>query len=100
MKDSATMTNTAAALQVAKVEGVSASDFRTNMVDNWQKLNAKAGGNIYGKIFIPYGKEGELGEDIMTSIIHHKNQFLKNSKHRIIHNLNGIDEIISACTMR
>jgi hypothetical protein len=34
------------------------------------------------------------GDDIMTSIIHQQTQFLKNSKQRIIHNLNGIDEII------
>jgi hypothetical protein len=47
-----------------------------------------------GKKFIPFGKEGGLGDDIMTAIISKQNRFLKNSKQHIIHNLNDIDEIV------
>jgi hypothetical protein len=41
-----------------------------------------------------FGKEGDLGDDIMTAIISKQNRFLKNSNQRIIHNLNDIDDIV------
>jgi hypothetical protein len=44
--------------------------------------------------FIPFGKEGDLGGDIMTAIMPKQNRFLKKSKQRIIHNLNDIGEIV------
>jgi hypothetical protein len=87
-------TTTGVTLQVAKVEGISATEFCANMAKKWQKLTARTGGNLYDKTFIPFGKEGELGDGIMPLIIHQQNQFLKNSKQRIIHNLNDINKII------
>jgi hypothetical protein len=64
------------------------------MAEKWQQLDAKTGGSLFGKKFIPFGKEGDLGDDIMAAIISKQNRFLKNSKQRIIHNLNDIDEIV------
>jgi hypothetical protein len=80
-------------LRVAKTEGITATESRADMAEKWQQLDAKTGGSLFGKKFIPFGKEGDLGDDIMMAIILKQNCFLKNSKQRIIHNLNDIDEI-------
>jgi hypothetical protein len=53
-------------LQVVKVKGISATEFCANMAKKWQKLTAKTGGNLYNKTFVPFRKEGELGDGIMT----------------------------------
>jgi hypothetical protein len=87
------MSTTGVTLQVAKTEGITATEFRA-MAEKWQQLAAKTGGSLFGKKFIPFGKEGDLGDDIMTAIISKQNRFLKNFKQRIIHNLDDIDEIV------
>jgi hypothetical protein len=88
------MSTTGVTLQVAKTEGITSTEFRANMAKKWQQLDAKLGGSLFGKKFNPFGKEGNLGDDITTAIISKQNRFLKNSKQRIIHNLNDIDEIV------
>jgi hypothetical protein len=52
------------------------------------------GGTLYGKTFFPFGKEGDMGDAIMTNIIQQQNKFLAETKQRIVHNLNDVDEII------
>jgi hypothetical protein len=94
VKDGKAMPTTGVTLQVSKTEGITATEFRANMAEKWQQLDAKTGGSLFGKKFIPFGKEGDPGDDIMTAIISKQNRFLKNSKQRIIHNLNDIDEIV------
>jgi hypothetical protein len=91
MKDGNVMSTTGVTLKVAKIEGIIATEFRTNMAKKWQQLDAKSGGSIFGKNITPFGKEVDLGDDIMK-----QNRFLKNSKQRIIHNLNEIDEIVES----
>jgi hypothetical protein len=81
-------------LQVAKTEGITVTEFRAKMAEKWQQLDAKTGGYLFGKKFTAFGKVGDLGDDNMTAIISKQNIFLKNSKQRIIHNLNDIDEIM------
>jgi hypothetical protein len=88
------MSTTGVTLQVSKTEGITETEFRANMAEKWQQLDAKTGGYLFGKKFIPFGKEGDLGDDIMMAIISKQNRFLKKSKQRIIHNLNDIDEIV------
>jgi hypothetical protein len=88
------MSNTGVTIQVVITEGITATQFRANMAEKWQQLDANTGGSIFGKKFIPFGKEGDLGDDIMTAIILKQNRFLKKSKQHIIHNLNDIDEIV------
>jgi hypothetical protein len=39
------------------------------MAEKWQKINAKNGGTLFGKTFIPFGKEGDMGDAIMTNVI-------------------------------
>jgi hypothetical protein len=94
VKDGNFMSTTGVTLQVAKTEGITTAEFRANMDENWQQLDAKTGESLFGKKFIPFGKEGDLGDDIMMAIISKQTRFLKNSKQRIIHNLNDIDEIM------
>jgi hypothetical protein len=88
------MSTTGVTLQVAKTEGITSTEFRANMAKKWQQLDAKTGGYLFGNKFIPFGKEGNLGDDIMMAIISKQNRFLKNSKQRIINNLNDLDEIV------
>jgi hypothetical protein len=94
VKDGEVMSTTGVTLQVAKTEGIKATEFRANMAKKWQQLDAETGGSLFGKKFIPFGKEGDLGDGIMMAIISKKNRFLKNSKQCIIHNLNDIDKIV------
>jgi hypothetical protein len=49
---------------------------------------------LFGNNFTPFGKDRGLGDEIITAIISKQNCFRKNSKQRIIHKLNGIDEIV------
>jgi hypothetical protein len=49
---------------------------------------------MYQNTFIPFGKEGGMGDAIMTNVIQQQNQFLVETKQRIVHNLSHLDEII------
>jgi hypothetical protein len=61
------------------------------MVEKWQRMTAKNGGTLFGKTFIPIGKEGHIGYEVMTNIIQQHNNFLRSTKQRIVQNLNDID---------
>jgi hypothetical protein len=43
-------------LQVTKTPCITATDFRAEMAEKWQKLTAKNGGTLFCKTFIPFGK--------------------------------------------
>jgi hypothetical protein len=64
------------------------------MAEKCKRINAKNGGTLYGKIFIPFGKEGDMGDAIMANVKQQQNRFLAETKQRIVHNLNDVDEII------
>jgi hypothetical protein len=55
------------------------------------KNDSKNGGTLFGKTFIPFGKEGDIGDDFMTNIIQQQNNVLRSTKQRIIQNMNDID---------
>jgi hypothetical protein len=76
---------------VTKTPGITAADFHAEMAENWQKLTVKNGGTLCGKAFIPFGKEGDIGDEVMTNIIQQQNNFLRSTKQRIVQNLNDID---------
>jgi hypothetical protein len=59
-----------------------------------QGLTAKTGGTLWGKTFIPFGREGGMGDGVMTSVFQHKNKYLQEATQRIVQNLADIDEII------
>jgi hypothetical protein len=77
--------------QVTKTPGTTAADFRAEMTEKWQKLTAKNGGTLFGKTFIPFGKEGDIGDEVMTNIIQQQKKILRSTKQLIIQNLNDID---------
>jgi hypothetical protein len=58
-KDGVNMTTNSIALQVARTTGITASDFRADVAERWQWLKVKTGGKLFGKTFIPFGKEGD-----------------------------------------
>jgi hypothetical protein len=64
------------------------------MAEKWQRINAKNGGTLCGKTFIPFGKGGDMGDAIMTNVIQQQKKILAETKQRIVHNLNDVDEII------
>jgi hypothetical protein len=90
-KDGAKMSTNGITLQVTNTPGIKAADFRAEMAEKWQKLTAKNGGTLFGKTFIPFGKEGDIGDEVMTNIIQQQNKFLRSTKQRIVQNLNDID---------
>jgi hypothetical protein len=55
------------------------------------KTDSKNGGTLFGKTFIPFGKEGGIGDEVMTNIIQQKNVSLRSTKKCIVQNLNDID---------
>jgi hypothetical protein len=81
-------------MQIAKSPNLVATDLRASMAEKWKKINAKNGCTMYGKKRIPFGKEGDIGDAIMTNIIQQKNKFLAETRQWIVHNLSDVDEII------
>jgi hypothetical protein len=90
-KDGAKVSTNGLTLRVTKTPGITAADFRAKMAEKWQKLTAKNGGTLFSKNFIPFGKEGDIGDEVMTNIIQQQNNFLRSTKQRIVQNLNDID---------
>jgi regulator of replication initiation timing len=68
------------------------------MAEMWQRMTAKTGGNVFGKTSISFGKEGDIGDEVMTSMIQQQNNFLSSTKQRIVQNLNDIDCPINIVT--
>jgi hypothetical protein len=85
------MTTNGITLQVTKTLGIAASDFQADMAEKWQRMTVKNGGNLFGKTFIPFGKEGDTGDEAMTNIIQQQNLFLHSTKQHIVQNLKHID---------
>jgi hypothetical protein len=61
------------------------------MAEKWQQMTAKYGGTLFGKTFILFGKEGDIGDEVVTNIIQKQNNFLRSTKQLIVQNLNDID---------
>jgi hypothetical protein len=61
------------------------------VAEKWQRMTGKTEGTLFGKTFIPSGKEGDIGDDFMTNIIQQQNNFLRSTKQCIVQNLNDID---------
>jgi hypothetical protein len=71
-KDGAKMSTNGITLQVTNTPNtpsITATDFSAEMAEKWQKLTAKNGGTLFGKTFIPFEKEGDIGDEVMTNII-------------------------------
>jgi hypothetical protein len=90
-KDGSKMTTNGITLQVTKPPGITVADFRADMAEKWQRMAAKTAGTLFGNFFFPFGKEGEIGDDVMTNIIQQPNNFLHSTNQHIVQNLNDID---------
>jgi hypothetical protein len=53
-KDGEKVTTSGIALKVAKTPGSTATDFRADMAEKWQRLTVKTGGTLFGKTFISF----------------------------------------------
>jgi hypothetical protein len=85
------MTTHGITLQVTKTMGITAADFCSDMVEKWQRMTLKDRGKLFRKTFIPFGKEGDIGDEAMATIIQQQNLFLRSTKQRIVQNLKYID---------
>jgi hypothetical protein len=56
-KDGAKMTTHGITLQVTKTLGVTVADFRADMAKKWQRMTAKTGGTLFGKLSFPLAKK-------------------------------------------
>jgi hypothetical protein len=72
-KDRAKMATNGIILQVTTTLGITVADLRAGMEENWQQMTAKTGGTLFGKTFTPFGKEGDIGDEVMTNIIQQQN---------------------------
>jgi hypothetical protein len=97
-KDGANMTTNEITLQVTKTPSITVADFWADMAEKWQRMTAKTGGTLFGKTFILFGKEGDIGDEIMTNIIQQQNNLLRSTKQHIVKNLNDIDCTIDIVT--
>jgi hypothetical protein len=92
--DGMMLTTNGIAIQVAKIANTSSSYFRAAMAEKWQGLTAKTGGTLWGKTFIPFGHEGDMGDAVMTALLQEQNKYLQEDTQHIVQNLSNIDEII------
>jgi hypothetical protein len=94
VSDGIKLTTMGVTMQIANSPSAAAAYFRASMAEKRQRINAKNGGTLNGKKIIPFGKEGDTGDAIMTNVIQQQTIFLAETKQRIVHNLNDVDEII------
>jgi hypothetical protein len=99
-KDGGKMTTNGITLQVTETPGITVADFRADMAEKWQRMTAKTGGTLFGKFVILFGREGDIGDEVMTNIIQQQNNFLRSTKQCIVQNLNYIDCPIDIVTNR
>jgi hypothetical protein len=85
VSDGVRFTTTGLTMQIVKSPNRVAADFRASVTEEWQHINAKNGGTLYGTPFITFGKERDMGDVIMKDIIQQQNQFLAETKQRIVH---------------
>jgi hypothetical protein len=50
------------------------------MAERWQRLIVETGGTLFNETFIPFGKEGDIGDDVTTKNIQLNNNFLRSTK--------------------
>jgi hypothetical protein len=88
------LTTNGIATQVSKTADISSTYFRAAMAEKWQGLTSKTGVTLWGKTFIPFGREGGMGDAVMTAVFQQQNEYLQEATQRIVQNRADIDEII------
>jgi hypothetical protein len=78
-----------------KHDDVPVAKFREEMVRKWQNLDKESGNPLGTQYLVPVGSGENLGSEVMWNLFLRQNQFLRNTKMQIVHNLNDMDEILS-----
>jgi hypothetical protein len=47
------------------------------MAEKWQGLAAKTSGTLWGKTFNNFGREGGMGDAVMTAVFQQQNKYLQ-----------------------
>jgi hypothetical protein len=89
------MTTRGIALQIMKHADVPVAKFREELVRKWQNLDEESGNPLGTQFVVPVGRVANLGIEVMWNLFLRQNQFLRNTKMQLVHNLNDMDEIIS-----
>jgi hypothetical protein len=88
------LSNSGVSLQLTKKAAGKVGTMREDIAMMWQKASIHRGGPLVGKQFVPFGKFGDMADDITTKHIHHQNAMLKTTKQRVVTNLNDVDMVI------
>jgi hypothetical protein len=89
------MTTRGIALQIMKHNDVPVAKFREELVRKWQNLDEESGNPLRTQYLVPVGRDANLGSEVIRNLFLQQNQFLRNTKMQLIHNLNDMDEILS-----
>jgi hypothetical protein len=88
------LTTNGIVIQVSKTENTSSTYFRAAIAEKWHGLTEKTGGTLWGKTFTHFGREGGMGDAVMTAVFQQQNKYLQEATQRIVQNIADIDEII------
>jgi hypothetical protein len=88
------MSTSGVSLQVTKQAAGEVDTTREDIAKMWQRVSTHRGSTLVGKHFVPFGKSGDMGDNITTHIIHFQNAMLKSTKQRVLRKLNEIDTVI------
>jgi hypothetical protein len=58
-------------------------------------LDEENGNPLGTQYLLPVGRGANLGSEVMRNLFLRHNQFLRNTKMQLVHNLNDMDEILS-----
>jgi hypothetical protein len=85
------MTTRGIALQIMKHDDVPVAKFREELVRKWQNLDEESGNPLGTQYLVPVGLGANLGSEVMRNLFLRQNQFLRNTKMQLVHNLNDMD---------
>jgi hypothetical protein len=92
--DGVKMSSSGASLQVTTQAAGQVDATREDIAKMWQKVSNHRGGLLVGKYSVPFGKSGDIGDNITTHITNRQNTMLKSTKQRVLTNLNDVDIFI------
>jgi hypothetical protein len=86
--DGVKLSTSGVSLQITKQAAGQVDSTREDIAKMWQKVSPLRGGPLVGKLFVPFGKSGDMGDSITPQIIHRQNEMLKPTKQGVLTNLN------------
>jgi hypothetical protein len=89
------MTTLGITLKIMKQDDVPVAKFREELVRKWQNLRKESGNPLETQHLVPVERGANLGSEVMRNLFLQQNQFLRNTKIQLVHNLNDMDEILS-----